>query len=96
MTRFSDFSSPSYRTGGPADAVVEKVAKRLSKLTGREITPGQATLGWLRSKGIVAVTTSSKEERLKEQLVPFEEDFPLWTEEEINAYEAFPTWNGTI
>lgn len=44
----------------------------------------------------MAVTTSSKEERLKEQLVPFEKDFPAWTEKEIREYEAFPGWNETI
>ncbi|KAL7416057.1 NADP-dependent oxidoreductase domain-containing protein [Mrakia frigida] len=93
---YSSLTPITSAPGGPADSIVEKVAKRLSKATGKIITPGQATLGWLCSKGIVAVTTSSKEERLKEQLVPFEKDFPAWTEKEIREYEAFPGWNETI
>jgi hypothetical protein len=41
---------------GPADAVAEKIARRLSHETGLAITPGQATLNWLRTKGIAVVT----------------------------------------
>ena len=45
----------------------------------------------------MAVTTSSREERLREQRVVFEDEFPFrWTEEEMRAYEAHPGWNGTV
>jgi diketogulonate reductase-like aldo/keto reductase len=83
--------------GGPADPIASRVAARLSRLSGQPITPGQATLAWLRTKGIVAVTTSSSEERLRQQRVVFEDGFPFrWTEEEMSAYEAFSHWNGTM
>lgn len=37
---------------------------------------------------IVAHRTTSNKERLKEQLVPFGEDFPLVTAAEARAFEA--------
>lgn len=68
---------------GPAVGVGEKIAHRLSNDTGNEVTVGQTILAWLRTKGIVAVTTSSKDYRQREQLVPFKNDFPLLTPKEI-------------
>lgn len=48
--------------GGPLEPVVNDVAARHGK------TPGQVLLRWVYQKGVVIVTTSHKEERLKEFL----------------------------
>jgi len=48
--------------GGPVDAVVEEIARKYNK------TPGQILWKWNLQKGNVIISTSSKEERLKELL----------------------------
>jgi len=45
--------------GGPVDAPVNAIAARL------EATPDQVLLAWVKAKGAVVVTTSSKKERLE-------------------------------
>ncbi|KAH8818652.1 Aldo/keto reductase [Flagelloscypha sp. PMI_526] len=54
--------SPLKHPGGPADAPITKVAKRLN------VSTTQVTLAWAKSKGVVIITTSSKKERLEEYL----------------------------
>ncbi|KAF7294791.1 Aldo-ket-red domain-containing protein [Mycena indigotica] len=66
-------------TGGPVDAVVASIADRL------KITPGQVLGKWILQKGAILVTTSSKEERLKEYLKTPE--VPDLTDEDIKAIE---------
>jgi len=73
--------------GGPADAVGNAIAKRLSKDTGSEVTYAQVIFDWLKSTGILAVTTTSNEGRLKEQREPFADNFPLLTAEEVRTFE---------
>ncbi|KAL0570811.1 hypothetical protein V5O48_011147 [Marasmius crinis-equi] len=71
--------------GGPVDPVLEKAAQRLSKQSGKTVTPGHVLIKWQLQKGVVVVTTSSKVSRLKETLeVP---TLPDLTPEEISAIE---------
>ncbi|KAG8685917.1 hypothetical protein FRC09_014464, partial [Ceratobasidium sp. 395] len=67
--------------GGKLDGVLEKVAKRL----GPKVTPGQVIFNWIRAKGVVIVTTTSREERIQEYLSIF--DLPALTEDEIAAID---------
>jgi len=72
--------------GGPVDPVLKSAAARLSKETGTTVTEGQVLQLWLKAKGIVAITTSSKASRVKEYLAA--EALPGLTPEEINAIET--------
>ncbi|KAL0066459.1 hypothetical protein AAF712_006502 [Marasmius tenuissimus] len=54
--------------GGPLDPVLEKIAQRLSKESGKTVSAGHILTKWQIQKGIVVVTTSSKESRIKETL----------------------------
>ncbi|KAJ3476647.1 hypothetical protein NLI96_g11019 [Meripilus lineatus] len=66
--------------GGPVDKPVSAAAKRLNA------TPTQVLLAWVRSKGAVIVTTSSRKDHLKEYLDVA--DLPPLTDEEIAAIDA--------
>ncbi|KAI0826779.1 Aldo/keto reductase [Trametes gibbosa] len=65
--------------GGPVDKPVEEAAKRLNA------TPTQVLLAWVRSKGVVIVTTSSTKAHLQEYLAVA--DLPDLTEKEIAAID---------
>ncbi|KAG6864526.1 hypothetical protein C0991_008927 [Blastosporella zonata] len=65
--------------GGPVDVPVNAAAKRLG------CTPGQVIFAWIRAKGVIIVTTSSKKTRLKEYLAV--DDLPPLTDEEIQAID---------
>jgi len=65
--------------GGPVDEPVNAAAKRLGA------TPTQVILSWVRSKGVVIVTTSSTKAHMKEYLDVA--DLPSLTEEEIAAID---------
>ncbi|KAL5632410.1 hypothetical protein ACGC1H_005388 [Rhizoctonia solani] len=54
-------------SGGPVDQVVEGIAKRL----GPQVTPAQVLMNWIRAKGAVIVTTTSRKERIQEYLNTF-------------------------
>lgn len=45
-------------TGGPLKPVLEKIAKRISKDTGKEVDSAVVLLQWTIQMGVVAVTTS--------------------------------------
>ncbi|POS84235.1 putative NAD/NADP-dependent indole-3-acetaldehyde reductase, partial [Erysiphe pulchra] len=61
---------------GPLDGLYDELAKKYS------VTPGEIALRWIIDQGVVALTTSGKEERLKQyQKIS---QFKL-TEEEINS-----------
>ncbi|KPI34989.1 NAD/NADP-dependent indole-3-acetaldehyde [Cyphellophora attinorum] len=49
-------------TGGPLDPILESLAKKYA------VNPGEILLRWVIDQGIVAVTTSSKEQRLSDYL----------------------------
>jgi len=65
--------------GGPVDAPINAAAKRLG------ITPTQVLMSWVRAKGAVIVTTSSKKARLEEYLAVA--DLPHLTDDEIAAID---------
>jgi len=66
--------------GGPVDEPIQRAADRL------KATPAQVLLSWVRSKGVVIVTTTSKKFRLKEYLDVA--DLPPLTAQEISDIEA--------
>ncbi|KAG8888622.1 hypothetical protein FRB98_007295 [Tulasnella sp. 332] len=65
--------------GGPVDKPIKKAAERLNA------TPGQILFSWARQKGIVIVTTTTKNERLHEYLDVA--DLPALTQEEIKEID---------
>jgi len=71
--------------GGPLDTVLPSICKRLENTRGQPVTQGQVLLKWLQQQGILVVTTSSKEERMKEYLDTF--NVPPLTAEEIQAID---------
>jgi len=83
---FSSLTPITQMPGGPLDAVLDKLAKRLNA------TPDQIIFSWVHSKGVVIVTTSTKKSRLEEYL-GFIKLRPL-TEEEIAEIEDAGTKGG--
>ncbi|KAH9935036.1 NADP-dependent oxidoreductase domain-containing protein [Fomitopsis serialis] len=77
--------TPSH-TGGPVDPVLKSAAARLSKEAGTTVTEGQVLQLWLKAKGVVTITTSSKASRVKEYLAA--EALPGLTPEEIKAIDT--------
>jgi len=78
--------SPIFRfKGGPLDPVLASIAKRLSDTTGKPFSEAQVLFLWQREKGVVIVTTTSKESRLAEYLETL--DAPRLTDEEIALIE---------
>ncbi|KAJ7587203.1 Aldo/keto reductase [Mycena floridula] len=65
--------------GGPVDAPVAATAKRLGA------TPAQVIILWVRSKGVVVVTTSSNRGRLAEYLGI--SHLPALTKDEVRAID---------
>jgi len=76
---YSPLTSITQVPGGPVDKPVQDAADRLG------ITPAQVILSWVKSKGVVIVTTSSKKSRLEEYLSVG--DLPPLLPEEIAAIE---------
>jgi len=64
--------------GGPVDKPVSKIADRLG------VAPEQVLLAWIKSKGAIILTTSSKKDRLERYMGVG--DFDL-TEEDVAAIE---------
>ncbi|KAL5632402.1 hypothetical protein ACGC1H_005384 [Rhizoctonia solani] len=67
--------------GGPVDEVVEGIAKRL----GPQVTPAQVLMSWIRAKGVVIVTTTSRKDRIQEYLSIFK--LPPLTKEDVAAID---------
>ncbi|KAF9449874.1 Aldo/keto reductase [Macrolepiota fuliginosa MF-IS2] len=59
---YSSLIPLTHRPGGPVDIPVNKIAGR------RNIAPEQVLLAWVKAKGAIAVTTSSKRDRLERYL----------------------------
>ncbi|KAH9901376.1 Aldo/keto reductase [Cubamyces lactineus] len=85
--------------GGPVDPLLASIRGRLEKETGKNVSEGQVLGLWLRSQGIPEITTSSKEERVKEYVAT--QELPDLTAEEVEAikeagskvhHRAFCTW----
>ncbi|CAF2379869.1 unnamed protein product [Rotaria sp. Silwood2] len=77
---YSPLGPISYKPGGPVDDIVEKLSKKYNR------SPAQILLKWNVIKGDIIVTTSSKQERLKDFLQVFEENFQL-NDEDIKAID---------
>jgi len=78
--------SPIFRVkGGPLDPVLTSVSKRLSDTTGNSFNEAQVLYLWQRAKGVVIVTTTTKESRLPECLNTF--DAPGLTDAEIASID---------
>lgn len=78
--------SPIFRfSGGPLDPVLTSIAKRISDTTGKSFNEAQVLYLWQREKGVVIVTTTTKESRLVEYLNTF--DAQRLTDAEIAAID---------
>jgi diketogulonate reductase-like aldo/keto reductase len=53
-------------SGGPIDPVVEEVRERLAKTYGKPVSAGQVLTKLLQQEGVLVVTTTTKEERIRE------------------------------
>jgi diketogulonate reductase-like aldo/keto reductase len=61
--------------GGPVDEVVKAIAEQY------KVSESVILLKWLTSQGIVAITTSGKEERLADYIEGFKKEFLLTADE---------------
>ena len=61
------------------------IANRLSQESGQLVTPGQVLLGWIWKKGGIAVSTSSKKERMEEYIKA--QTLPELTEAEVTEID---------
>ncbi|KAJ3563985.1 hypothetical protein NP233_g8589 [Leucocoprinus birnbaumii] len=59
---YSSLIPLTHRPGGPVDVPVNKIAES------RGVAPEQVLLAWVKAKGAIAVTTSSKKDRLQRYL----------------------------
>ncbi|GAA5936368.1 hypothetical protein JCM10213_000298 [Rhodosporidiobolus nylandii] len=73
-------------TGGPIKPILERIAARLSKESGKEVDAAQALLLWTRAKGVVAVTASGNEGRIEKLAAT--QSLPDLTKEEVEEVEA--------
>ncbi|PPR02557.1 hypothetical protein CVT26_012025 [Gymnopilus dilepis] len=72
-----------HRTGGPLKPVLERIAERISKATGRKFDANDVLLLWTRAQGVVVVTASGNPERIK-RLAEIATLPDLLTQEEID------------
>ena len=54
-----------HKTGGPLKPILERIAVRLSKETGRDVDAAAVLLLWTRAKGVIAVTASGNAGRIQ-------------------------------
>ena len=73
-------------TGGPLKPVLERIAQRLAKDSGKEVDETAVLLLWTMGKGAVALTSSSKEERIRD--IANVEGLPDLTKEEIYEIDS--------
>ena len=95
---YSPLASIVYKPGGPVDEIVEKLAKKYNRSPSQILLKWNLTKGLLfvfssffflktiHCLGDIAVTTSSKRERLEDFLKVLDEDFQL-NDEDINAID---------
>jgi len=79
---FGGFTPLFRHKDGPVTGVLASIAKRI----GSGATEGQILLKWLEAKEVVAVTTTSKKERLKEYIAAYE--LPALTTADVEAIDA--------
>ncbi|KAG9125924.1 hypothetical protein FRC07_005579 [Ceratobasidium sp. 392] len=67
--------------GGKLDRVLARIAKSL----GPKVTPAQVIMSWIRAKGVVIVTTTSRKERIQEYLGVF--NLPHLSKDDVAAID---------
>ncbi|WRT63947.1 uncharacterized protein IL334_000874 [Kwoniella shivajii] len=72
-------------TGGPIKPILERVAARLSKETGKDIDVATALLLWCLQKNVVAVTSSKNPVNLRKQVEA--ESLPPLMDEEVKEID---------
>lgn len=73
-------------TGGPLKPILTRIAQRLSKESDKQVDETAVLLLWTMQKGAVALTSSSREERIKQFAET--EDLPDLTTEEMDEIDA--------
>ena len=68
-------------TGGPLKPVLERIALRLTEKYGEKIDASVVLLLWTKAQGVVAVTTSANEERIKGLAEVYKSDWELEKDE---------------
>ena len=58
-------------TGGPLKPILERIAEGYNKKHGQDIDANAVLLLWIRAKGAIAVTSSSKTQRI-DKLIAFD------------------------
>ncbi|KAJ7507349.1 oxidoreductase [Mycena galericulata] len=86
IASYSGLTPLVHAPGGPVDEVLPAIVDRLGKELGRPVTPAQVLSKWNLQKGAIAVTTSSKEARIKEYLSVT--GVPDLTPEELQAIDS--------
>ncbi|GAA5829088.1 hypothetical protein JCM3766R1_003930 [Sporobolomyces carnicolor] len=74
-----------HKTGGPIKPILERIAKRISSETGKDVDAAAALLLWTRAKGVVAVTASGNEGRIHK--LAQTQDLPDLTQDEVDEIE---------
>ena len=72
-------------TGGPLKPILERIANRLSTSVGKTIDTTTVLLLWTMGKGVVAITSSSKDENIKK--LGEIDTLPDLTRDEMNEIE---------
>lgn len=71
--------------GGPLKPILNRIAHRVSSVTGRDVDAAAVLLLWTRAKGVIAVTASGNEERIHKLAAV--QTLPDLTEEEVQEIE---------
>ncbi|KAH8109238.1 Aldo/keto reductase [Phellopilus nigrolimitatus] len=79
LEAYSSLTPITKTPGGPVDQVLSNIGERIGA------TPAQVIFSWVKSKGVVIVTTTTKKERLEEYLAVAY--LPELTDAEITAIE---------
>ncbi|GAA6018084.1 hypothetical protein JCM11491_003312 [Sporobolomyces phaffii] len=74
-----------HKTGGPIKPILERIASRLAKETGKDVDAAAVLLLWTRAKGVVAVTASGNEGRIKK--LAQTQELPDLSTEEVDEIE---------
>ncbi|KAI5117359.1 hypothetical protein M0805_002473 [Coniferiporia weirii] len=79
LEAYSSLTPITQQPGGPVDPVLKSIGERIGA------TPAQVIFAWVKSKGAVIVTTTTKKERLEEYLAVGE--LPNLLDDDIAAIE---------
>ncbi|KAF9511664.1 hypothetical protein BS47DRAFT_1144129 [Hydnum rufescens UP504] len=86
IASYSTLTPITQLPGGPVDSVIARIAERLGA------TPAQVIFLWVKAKGSVIVTTTSRSERMDEYVAAG--DLPDLTEQDVEAIDkaGAPKW----